>query len=418
MRLIPIEEVVISPERQRKQMDPDKLMELMDSISNPVGGLIQLPVLSGKVLVAGERRYCAIKALYEQGKTICHGAEKIPCGMFPHTQFDELSDEEKFRLEFDENARREDLDWRDRARAEKRLVELFAKFRPANDLIDKFAEETSRSPDGVRASLAVVDNLHDPDVAGAASLKEATKIVRQKSAQSLRVALATGAAPITTPHKFVRGDAKELLKAEPSGKYDVIITDPPYGINAHKHANFQSPEKHRYLDTPEYAKELHMALAIEGLRITKPAAHLYLFHSILYFNTWARMFKDAGWRVWPVPLIWIKNKGRATQQDLGPLRTYEAIMYAIKGDRKMLAPGKDTIEIPIVEDKMHAAQKPVSLYTDLLSRSCMPGELVIDPFCGSGTIFPAANKLKLIATGFEISEVEAAAAETRIKEGL
>ena len=48
------------------------------------------------------------------------------------------------------------------------------------------------------------------------------------------------------------------------------------------------------------------------------------------------------------------------------------------------------------------AQKPIALYQDLLSRSYRPGDKVLDPFCGSGPIFPAAHSLKCEATGIEI----------------
>jgi DNA modification methylase len=50
----------------------------------------------------------------------------------------------------------------------------------------------------------------------------------------------------------------------------------------------------------------------------------------------------------------------------------------------------------------HGAQKPVSLYSDLLKRSTRPGDRVLDPFCGTGTIFPAAHPLKVAATGIEL----------------
>jgi site-specific DNA-methyltransferase (adenine-specific) len=50
----------------------------------------------------------------------------------------------------------------------------------------------------------------------------------------------------------------------------------------------------------------------------------------------------------------------------------------------------------------HGAQKPVELFRNLLARSCRPGDTVLDPFAGSGTIFPAAHDLKVLATGIEM----------------
>ena len=51
----------------------------------------------------------------------------------------------------------------------------------------------------------------------------------------------------------------------------------------------------------------------------------------------------------------------------------------------------------------HGAQKPVALYIDLLKRSVKPGDVVFDPFAGSGTIFPAAHQAKVKAIGIEMN---------------
>jgi DNA modification methylase len=53
----------------------------------------------------------------------------------------------------------------------------------------------------------------------------------------------------------------------------------------------------------------------------------------------------------------------------------------------------------------HRAQKPVALFQDLLSRSVLPGNKVLDPFCGTGTILPAADALQCIAYAVELDPV-------------
>jgi DNA modification methylase len=61
----------------------------------------------------------------------------------------------------------------------------------------------------------------------------------------------------------------------------------------------------------------------------------------------------------------------------------------------------DVLRYSAVQNKMHAAQKPLELLCDLMSRSLLPGQTVLDPCAGSGSIFPAANMRKVIATGIE-----------------
>jgi DNA modification methylase len=50
----------------------------------------------------------------------------------------------------------------------------------------------------------------------------------------------------------------------------------------------------------------------------------------------------------------------------------------------------------------HAAQKPVALLQDLLSRSALPGNVIFDPFAGSGSVMAAAHPLKCITCSIEL----------------
>jgi len=64
----------------------------------------------------------------------------------------------------------------------------------------------------------------------------------------------------------------------------------------------------------------------------------------------------------------------------------------------------------------HPANKPVELYSNLLQRSAFPGDRVIDLFCGSGPIFPAASEHNCLATGIELNPKYHAIAHERLME--
>ncbi len=64
----------------------------------------------------------------------------------------------------------------------------------------------------------------------------------------------------------------------------------------------------------------------------------------------------------------------------------------------------DIVPVPNVREKNHAAEKPTAIYAELLKRSCLPCDQVLDPCCGSGTIFAAAKEQGVIATGIELNE--------------
>lgn len=77
------------------------------------------------------------------------------------------------------------------------------------------------------------------------------------------------------------------------------------------------------------------------------------------------------------------------------------VVYAVKGNRPATRLYPDVLTYPADENLGHAAQKPVGLYADLLQRTVLPGDTVLDPFAGSGPIFPAAQALHVTATGVE-----------------
>lgn len=85
----------------------------------------------------------------------------------------------------------------------------------------------------------------------------------------------------------------------------------------------------------------------------------------------------------------------------GPRRSYELVLYAYRGSKRVTAIYPDVIESKGDENLGHGAQKPVNLYTSLLVRSVRAGDKVLDPFAGTGTIFPAAHQLKCSALGIE-----------------
>jgi DNA modification methylase len=171
---------------------------------------------------------------------------------------------------------------------------------------------------------------------------------------------------------------------------------------------------HDYSDDIAYATNCTSLLAREGFRVTKTNAALYMFCDIKLWSSWCDIFRAVGWYVWPVPLIWNKgNVGSLLGAANGPRHCYEAVLYATKGSRacKTLS---DVISVPSPRAELHAAEKPVELYLDLLSRLAVPGDAILDPFCGSGPVFPAARALHCTATGIELNDAHIATATLRL----
>lgn len=419
--------------RQRTTIDKGPLDELENSID--AHGIIHAPSVRRVdgvfILASGERRLRACANLLELGKSIRFGDMLCPEGTVPILDLGTRSDIEVFEVELDENIKRENLSWQDRARAEAQLLELRSLQNAQANLpaptISAIANEIlhRRSPDAAPAvgdqvtavanRIRLADHLADPDVAKAKTEAEAVKIVRKKEEQRRVQALAAtfDAATAECPHKLVLGDFRESIKALKDHSIDVLLTDPPYGIDADSFGE-QSGQGHAYEDSRDYFNELIAVLSEESYRVCKPEAHAYVFCDPRRFDDLKTYFELAGWAVWPIPLIWNKGNGMLPRPQHAPRRVYECILFATKGNRIVRAVKPDVISIPGVRNLQHGAQKPVELYIDLLARSVLPGDAVLDTFAGSGTIFPAATACKVTATGFELSEEYGALARVRM----
>jgi len=205
-------------------------------------------------------------------------------------------------------------------------------------------------------------------------------------------------------HTLLNEDSIGWMLACPAGQFDVILTDPPYGMGADEFGDSGglAAGAHGYVDDLDTALLCYSTLAVEGFRITKEQAHLYAFCDQDLFPQLKQIFSAAGWHVFRTMLIWHKPGGtRAPLPQEGPQRKYETLLYAIKGHRPVQKMAPDLFAYNPDSNLGHAAQKPVALFEDLLRRSVRPGDSVLDPFCGTGPIFPAGHGLKCRVTGIE-----------------
>lgn len=417
MKTVEIAKITILPNRQRRQFDPAKMHEFSDGISKR--GLLHPIILREEngtlILVAGERRLRAVTDLSDLGELIKHDGEVVPFGHIPYTLLTDLDRYDAEEAELEENIHRVDLTWQERAAAHERLANLRtgqAMLRgEALPTVAAIALEVRGSAEGsfhdtTRKELIVAKHLDKPEVQAAKSVDEAFKILKKQEQTEKHRALGVQVGTTFTAdmHQVLNTDALEHLKGYMSDSFDCILTDPPYGMGADEFGDSGglAAGAHAYRDDWTHAENCYVAAAVEGFRICKPRAHAYIFCDIGRFELVKAIFEAAGWEVFRTPLLWYKRHGsRAPWPEYGPQRKYESLLYAVKGKRPALRMAADVLDHPADTNLGHAAQKPVALYRDLLSRTCLPGDSVIDPFCGTGPIFPAAHELRVKATGIE-----------------
>lgn len=430
MRFIPISQVLIKPDRQRQEFDPAALQDLVTSIEER--GLLHPPVLRDEsgvwTLVAGERRMKAIAQIWELGGSFRCDNQEVPAGEMPFTNLGDLSDLEAEEAELDENLKRKDLTWQEHAAAVARLhrlrqgqqVEKAVKLQTplvaqtyADTALELLGKSEGAYQDQIRKEIIVSKHLANPAIAKAKSADEAFKILKkqEESAKNVELARTVGASFNADLHTLLNVDcldymttAADLPEAE---KFDVILTDPPYGMGADNFGDAGGKLtgiEHRYDDSPEHFTKLMTAWSKLSYNIVKAQAHAYVFCDIDKFHELKALMQAAGWYVFRTPLINHKmNSGRVPLPDQGPRRQYEIILYAIKGKKQTTHIYPDVISTSADENFSHGAQKPVALYQNLLQRSVRPGDRVLDTFAGSGTIFEAANGFKCAATGTELN---------------
>ena len=450
MNLIKLSEIKIAPNRQRQLFDPDSIQELSTSITK--NGLFHAPVCreDGKeiVLVAGERRLKAIENIYMLNDSFYYNGAKFTDGLVPYILLGDLDELQHEEAELEENIRRVDLTWQEKASAHQRLNDLRERqmrksIELAEDGVDTGVGEgdewthadTAEEIFGpgkrsgnyqaiIRKECIIANHLDDPDIQKAKSLKEGFKILQQKETQKKNTELANaiGLTFSARNHTLINEDCLIWMKGK-EGIFDVICTDPPYGMGADKFgdaAGKLTGITHDYDDSYASWKSLMEKWPALAYKICKAEAHAYVFcdpdrfydHVIwkegeepIVQKGLRTYMQEAGWYVFRTPFICCKpGSGRVPLPEHGPRRQYEICLYAIKGKKQTTRIYPDVISVTADKNDGHGATKPVALFTNLLQRSIIPGSTVLDSFCGSGPIFGACQLLQCAATGIESSK--------------
>lgn len=400
------------PPRQRTDMSVEALENLKASIESE--GLLHAPVLrrgaeGNHILVAGERRIRAMKALHDGHKTFFYNRELVPHYCIPFTDIEADDDISALTAELNENLMREELTWQDRVRAQADLQRLRLAQNPRQTFEATAEEIVGKTGQGkpaivrqeISRAMLTADFLDDPDVRNAKNEKWAWNMAARKMRDVFAQQLATS---VTSNHTFITGDATAIVPTLDS-TFSCFIIDPPYGVRADTFhpGNGPTEQLHEYEDTPEHALDLSITLISQCTKIATEEAHLWLFCDVELFLQLREAARSLGWIVFRTPLIWNKGSTGYILRQANIRRGYEMLLFAQRSEKRGLSQLLQDV-IPISSrdgEKIHAAQKPVALYETLLRVSCSAGQRVLDPCCGSGTIFHAAQALKISATGIE-----------------
>lgn len=209
-------------------------------------------------------------------------------------------------------------------------------------------------------------------------------------------------------------DAVQWLSTLPSDSADLLITDPPY----------ESLEKHRAIGTTTRLKvsagssnpwftvfpnARFAELFSEVYRVLKRNSHFYLMCDQETAFIAKPIAEAAGFKFWK-PLIWDKC---TIGMGYHYRARYEFVLFFEKGKRKLNDLGiADVLTAPRVRGG-YPAEKPVALSETLILQSSAAGDIVVDPFMGSGSVGVAALKLSRRFLGNDVSDSALAYARAR-----
>jgi len=189
-------------------------------------------------------------------------------------------------------------------------------------------------------------------------------------------------------NKILNADCMDILKQLPDKCIDLVLTDPPYGMNYQSGRREQKYEKiqdDNNLDwLPEFLKELK--------RVSKDDAIWYVFCS--WHNV--DVFK---WEIQKVRnvkniLIWNKNNFGSGDLFCDYAPKYEMCIFCNENKKLNGNRISNVLNFAKTGNELHPTQKPVDMFGVLVKKGCNENDLVLDCFSGSGTTAIACHRLK------------------------
>lgn len=208
-------------------------------------------------------------------------------------------------------------------------------------------------------------------------------------------------------------DCLEGLKDVPDKSVDLIVTDPPYGIN---YKSGRIKDKSRRLGGILNDQSPFLTFIKPAMEKLKPTGAMFIFTRWDVQQAFIDAVTSNGGRVKNV-IIW--DKGAHSMGDLMAAygSKYESILFAPGSEFRF--PGKrpqDIVAVPKVPAAklVHPNEKPVALIERLIIDASRTGATVLDAFMGSGTTAAACIRTGRNFIGFELDERYHAIAQQRI----
>jgi modification methylase len=244
--------------------------------------------------------------------------------------------------------------------------------------------------------------------------------------------------------KIIEGDCIEAMAALPDGSVDLVFADPPYNMQLggeltrpdQSHVDGVDDEWDKFADFAAY-DEFTRAWLCEARRVLKPNGAIWVigsYHNVFRLGT---ALQDLGFWILN-DIVWRKTNPMPNFKGTRFTNAHETLIWAARSKEAKYTFHYDALKmlnddlqmrsdwtLPIctggerLKDregrKLHSTQKPEALLHRVVLATTKPGEVVLDPFFGTGTTGAAAKRLGRHYIGIERDATYAAGARARIK---
>lgn len=231
---------------------------------------------------------------------------------------------------------------------------------------------------------------------------------------------------------FICGDATTEMSTLPESSVDLIVADPPYNLGKDYGNNRDLRAWHEYEDFTK-------GWLGQAKRILKTSGSLYVFMGVRFISTLFRMMEEDlnltfnGW------ITWHYTQGMGRKRGFSP--RHEDILYFTKSEEFTF--NLDSVRVPqkyyrernnmtganpgdvwqfshvhycSAEREQHPTQKPEALMERIILASSNEGDVILDPFVGSGTTCRVADIRKRRWVGIDLNPEYVAMCERRLQQ--
>jgi len=224
-------------------------------------------------------------------------------------------------------------------------------------------------------------------------------------------------------NKIICGDCLEVLPMIPDGVIDAVVTDPPYGIGGDNHAHTRMSSRHG--GAINFSESWDNAYPYEFIpvvtKLLQSDSSLVSFCARESVSFVDKAFRDAGIKV--KNYIYFNRRRTGVNPRKNFTNGIECAVWGARG--KYIWHGKGatvnvfreaTCELNYPPNNVHPTQKPTRLISWIMGLLSNQNQIILDPFCGSGTTLVAAKQLGRKFIGIEIEPKYCAIAEDRLRQ--